>query len=631
LFIGYRRRRRRITRSALALCATAFALGGCSSPSGNPTSSAPSKEVTSTTVPMPRLPAAGYGGVVTWAEQASDVPAFIFPMNSAYFETSDLSDFQYLMYRSLYFFGTGASPTLNLAKSVGEAPVYSDGDTVVTVTIKPGWQWSNGEPVDAADVLLWMNMLAIEAPPGPDDSAHYGGRWGDYAPGFFPGNVGSITVNSPSSLTFNLTSTVNPLWFTYNELSQITPLPLAWDRTSLGAAAGSGGCSTTAYTAATNSQCIAVFNFLTAQSMNTSAYVGSPLWSVVDGPFTLDSFDTVTGDVRFVPNDAFTGGPPPYISAFVELGFTTDTSEFHALEASSAVDVGYMPANDLPPNTSGDAFGGPNVPALAARYSLEVSYLYVYSYWVPNLYNPDVGPIFRQLYAREAIQSLMDQPLWIRQYDDGYGLPGDGPVPTVPGTWASPGLSTDPFPYSPSRARELLSSHGWAVRPGGSSSCARPGSGPSECGAGITRGESFRFTLVGDEVSAAFPAQEAQEAQMVSAEGSGAGITIQLAGPPDTILPPVYSPCVTGGTCNRFMAVDFYGEGWVYLPDYLPTGEQLFLCKGTDPRTATQYDDSSYCDAEVDALITASTRSRGVQVLYAYENYVQKQGFVPAG
>jgi peptide/nickel transport system substrate-binding protein len=246
LFIGYRRRRRRITRSALALCATAFALGGCSSPSGNPTSSAPSKEVTSTTVPMPRLPAAGYGGVVTWAEQASDVPAFIFPMNSAYFETSDLSDFQYLMYRPLYFFGTGASPTLNLAKSVGEAPVYSDGDTVVTVTIKPGWQWSNGEPVDAADVLLWMNMLAIEAPPGPDDSAHYGGRWGDYAPGFFPGNVGSITVNSPSSLTFNLTSTVNPLWFTYNELSQITPLPLAWDRTSLGAAAGSGGCSTTA-------------------------------------------------------------------------------------------------------------------------------------------------------------------------------------------------------------------------------------------------------------------------------------------------------------------------------------------------------------------------------------------------
>jgi peptide/nickel transport system substrate-binding protein len=365
--------------------------------------------------------------------------------------------------------------------------------------------------------------------------------------------------------------------------------------------------------------------------MNTSAYVGSPLWSVVDGPFTLDSFDTVTGDVRFVPNDAFTGGPPPYISAFVELGFTTDTSEFHALEASSAVDVGYMQANDLPPNTSGDAFGGPNVPALAARYSLEVSYLYVYCYWVPNLYNPDVGPIFRQLYAREAIQSLMDQPLWIRQYDDGYGLPGDGPVPTVPGTWASPGLSTDPFPYSPSRARELLSSHGWAVRPGGSSSCARPGSGPSECGAGITRGESFRFTLVGDEVSAAFPAQEAQEAQMVSAEGSGAGITIQLAGPPDTILPPVYSPCVTGGTCNRFMAVDFYGEGWVYLPDYLPTGEQLFLCKGTDPRTATQYDDSSYCDAEVDALITASTRSRGVQALYAYENYVQKQGFVPAG
>jgi len=616
------RGQRRIARCLLAAVAPALVLGGCSV-SKRPPSSSPSQKAIPTALPTPRLPPAAHGGVVTWAEPASGVPSFIFPMNSAFFATTNLGDFQYLMYRPLYWFGTGGNPTLNLAKSIGEAPVYNVSDTAVTVTIKPGWQWSNGESVDAADVLLWMNMLRVEAPPGPDDSAHYGDRWGGYAPGFFPDDVTSIDVDSPSSVTFNLSSAVNPLWFTYDELSQVTPLPLAWDRKSLSGLAGSGGCSTTEYTAATQSDCIAVFNFLTAQSMHLSAYVGSPLWSVVDGPFTLDSFDTVTGTVRFVPNDAFTGGPLPYISAFVELGFTTDVSEYDALKASSAVDVGYVLANDLPPNTSGSAYGGPNAPALAGRYSLDVSYLYTYSDWVPNLYNPTVGPIFRQLYAREAIQSLIDQPLWIKNYDDGYALVGDGPVPTVPGTWASPGLSSDPFPYSPARARELLLSNGWTVRPGGTSTCARPGSEPGECGAGITRGESFKFSLQTPLATGAF---QAQTEQMAGALKAGAGITAQLDNFwPGLAVGPSYLSCVADDNCKSFMAVDIYGGGWVYSPDYLPTGEQLFLCTGTNPRTAAQYDGSSYCDAEADALITASTASSGVQPLYAYENYIQKQ------
>jgi peptide/nickel transport system substrate-binding protein len=545
-------------------------------------------------------------------------------MNSAYFESLNLSDFQYLMYRPLYWFGTGGAPTLNLAKSIGEMPVYNASDTSVTVTIKPLWQWSNGELVDAADVLLWMNMLRIEAPPGPDHSADYGNNWGDYTPGLFPDNLSSITVDSPSSLTFNLTSDVNPLWFTYDELSQITPLPVAWDVTSLGAAPGSGGCSTTAYTTATQSQCIAVFDFLTAQSKKVGSYVGNPLWRVVDGPRTLDSFDTVTGTVGFVPNDAFTGGPLPYISEFVELGFTTDPSEHASLERGNKVDVGYVMANDLPPNTSGNAFGGPNAPSLAGHYSLDVSYLYGYDDWIPNLYNPTIGPVFRQLYAREAIESLMDQPLWIKSYDDGYALDGNGPVPTVPSTWASPGLSADPFPYSPARARELLSTHGWAVLPGGTSTCARPGSGAGECGAGIAKGESFKFDLP-DPHSSAETALPMQAPQMVAAEKAGVGIAIQIDDVYPGILSPPYGPCVENGSCTEFMTAN-YGGGWVYAPDYLPTGEQLFLCKGTDPATASPSDDSDYCDTETDALIAASTSaSGGRQALYAYENYIQKQ------
>ena len=54
-------------------------------------------------------------------------------------------------------------------------------------------------------------------------------------------------MNSPTQLTFTLTSSVNSYWFTYNELSQITPMPLAWDITATGAAPGSGGCSAAPY------------------------------------------------------------------------------------------------------------------------------------------------------------------------------------------------------------------------------------------------------------------------------------------------------------------------------------------------------------------------------------------------
>ena len=76
--------------------------------------------------------------------------------------------------------------------------------------------------MSARDVIFWMNLLKANR----DD-------WASYVPGGFPDNVTSVTAPNATTVQLHLDAAYNPIWFTYNELSQITPLPLAWDRTSL--------------------------------------------------------------------------------------------------------------------------------------------------------------------------------------------------------------------------------------------------------------------------------------------------------------------------------------------------------------------------------------------------------------
>ena len=71
--------------------------------------------------------------------------------------------------------------------------------------------------------MFWMNMLHAEKV-----------NWGAYVPGEFPDNVTNVVADSATQLTFTLNNSYNPQWFTYNELSQITPLPEAWDVTTGG-------------------------------------------------------------------------------------------------------------------------------------------------------------------------------------------------------------------------------------------------------------------------------------------------------------------------------------------------------------------------------------------------------------
>jgi peptide/nickel transport system substrate-binding protein len=263
---------------------------------------------------------AAKGGTAVMAEFPSSPPNYVFPfMNSTYASNSNIFDLQWLMYRPLYWFGTGAKPTLNPSLSLAYPATFNG--TTVTVKLKH-YMWSNGTQVTAQDVVLWLNMLLAV----PQD-------WG-LGTGF-PQDVHDITVVSPTELTMVMNKAYSPTWFQYNELSQITPIPAAWDRT----ASGPSNCDTTV------SDCAAVYNYLNKQAQDEAGYATSPIWQIVDGPWHLSAFSS-DGHMTFVPNKKYSGPVKPKLAAFEEVPFTTDSAEYDVMQSPSATKAGRTPGTE---------------------------------------------------------------------------------------------------------------------------------------------------------------------------------------------------------------------------------------------------------------------------------------------
>jgi peptide/nickel transport system substrate-binding protein len=75
--------------------------------------------------------------------------------------------------------------------------------------------------------------------------------------------------------------------------------------------------------------------------------------------------------------------------------------------------------------------------------------------------------------------------------------------------------------------------------------------------------------------------------------------------------------CVVGHIpCNWDMA--YYGNGWTFSPDFLPTGDTLFLCNGVA-------DIGGYCNQTNDAMIEKTLTSSNLQYMYTWQNYLASQ------
>ncbi len=533
----------------------------------------------------------------------------IFPMEpTGCYSVANYQDFEYLMVRPLYMFGgDNDSLTVNYALSPAYAPIFADGGRTWVINLKP-WKWSNGQAVDAKDLIFFLNMLEAE-------KANYAGyTYTGYQAGL-PDNIASYSQTGPQQVTLHLKSGYSSTWYTYNQLSILYPFPLTWDVTHAGAAPGSGGCETDS--AADHwAKCVQVWNYLNSQNMDTSTYASNPLWKVVDGPFRLTSYHA-DGSYALVPNTKYSGSPKPSISRLDFVMYVSDAAIYTGLR-TGVLSEGLVPSMDLP-KAAANFLPATNPLATAPNggYFLQAALSFGIGYSYINYNNPSYGPVLRQLYFRRALAMLDNQTGMNVAVGRGYSVSTVAGVPGVPASqYVSPSMKEygghGPYPYDPVKATALLTAHGWKVV-GGVLTCERAGTGGSDCGAGVKAGTQAKFSIL------YYSGSSAQEDDSDILKAAFALACIQLT--------------VKGETFDKLLADTVPCKpsasrcGWTFLylggltfsgPGYEPTGETLFLTGAPD-------NSGSYSSATMNRLINQTHTSDSVATFYAYADFTAEQ------
>jgi peptide/nickel transport system substrate-binding protein len=587
-------RRRRFRVAGIAVVAVSGLLAAaCGSSPGTTSPGASAKSVKGAVATLPIVTGTGANS--------------IFPIETTqFYSVANYQDFQFLMVRPLYIFGGNSNTSTAPAYSAGPAdpPVYSHGGKTVVINLKP-WKWSDGQQVDAKDLVFMLNMLEAE-------KANYAG----YTKGLLPDNMVSYKATGQRQVTIQLKQAYNTTWFTYNQLAILYPLPLTWDTTSMTGAADSGGCLTDS-AADSWARCKAVWKFLNTQNQATSTYATNPLWKVVDGPYKLTSYN-VNGNFTLVPNPAYSGTPKPQVTLdFKE--YTSDTAVYTGLKTGALASDGpniSVPTADLPEATPGKVTP-PSNPLASNGYTMDGAYQFGIGFAYINFNNPTYGPIFRQLYFRQAMMMLDDQRGMSKAASRGYWIPTTAGVPSQPpgSKWIAPDMKENggqgPYPYDPAKAEALLAAHGWKVV-GGVLTCEN-----SKCGSGIKVGAQAKFSIL-------YTSGLSTQAAVASVLKSGftqAGIQLSVIPENFDTLLKYTAPCKpTQAECAKWTLL--YLGGWLFNgPGLEPTGEALY-------QTGVPNNSGSYSNPTMDSLIQASHTSSSTTPFYNFADYTATQ--VPA-
>jgi peptide/nickel transport system substrate-binding protein len=533
------------------------------------------------------------GGVVTWACNPGFPPSTIFPFTPPErVGIRNLFEFQVLMYRPLYWLGKDGKPGVDHDLSLALPPEWSEDGRTVTVTLKP-WRWSNGEPICADNVMFWVNMMVVKGP-----------RLGAYTPGYFPDNLTSYQKVADDQVRFTFDKAYSKTWVLMNQLSLITPMPKAWDRTA---------DDTPANASAGLADIPAVYDYLVSQNGEwteednalRTRWPDSPIWSVVSGPWRLASY-TLDGTVTFVPNEHYSGPNRPHLDEFRQVQNDTDEQMYRRLQAGpdgpDAIQVGYLPYGmDL-------TAGGSN--PVGEHYRLVPQDIYVIRYAPFNFRNRTAaGRIFRQAYVRQALQHCLDQDSAIRDIFHGYAYRTNGPVPMVPDSeYVSPAMRGDPMPFDPVRARKLLEEHGWdtSTTP---AVCVRPGTGPGCAGEGVEAGDTLSFGMRYVEGKVALT----RLMEQFTVDAGSAGIELRLE--------EVYGSVMIGedhspGESGERWELNCWNGGWAFYGHL--TGEMLF-------KTGGGSNFGAYSDPTADELIERTVTSDDLTALHEYQDYLAEQ------
>jgi peptide/nickel transport system substrate-binding protein len=575
--LGPRRRRHHLAICALfaALALTLTACGSSTSGSGA-TSAAGAKGLYGS------LPPAGTpkkGGTITIGQLTGSTPTYIFPIVPGANASAYTGTFISNLILPLYNGPNGATPEINYSLSLANKPVFSDGDKTVTIPMKPGFKWANGQPVDANDLIFEIDLLKAAV----NESAS---NWAQFVPGEFPTTVLSAKASGRYTVVLHLNRAYNPGFFLNNQLqttNNVSPLPsTAWN-------VASAGGPHLDYTVPANAK--KIYDYLAKAGGQVAQFATNPLWKDVDGPFALKSFSATNSSYSLVPNPSYGGSPKPYVSQVQVQTYTGITPQLNALRTGS-LDV-----------------AGIDFSQLGQVGSLRSQGYSVFGYppfgWFGAIINfkdktNHFDRIISQPYIRQALAHLENQPAYLSGIFKNAGVAAYGPVSTLPPSPYTPAdATTAPYPYSPSAAVSLLKSHGWHVVPNGTTTCAKAGAASGECGAGIPAGTPFRFTWFYIPPSTS-PSSSLESEAFASEAKQAAGINIELHAKTFNYLIANFNDAdpSTAKHTNDWGISNYGGFGY----DFYPTSDGVFNTQGT-------FNAGAYSSPTADALIKSSVHA----------------------
>jgi peptide/nickel transport system substrate-binding protein len=573
---GPRPRRVLAVLTAVAAVGLTFAaFGGSSASAGG---SAHAAALTGLYGSLPAVGTPSKGGTVTVGQLTGSTPTYIFPIiPGADASVYTAQEFMYNLYLPLYFGPVGASSEIDYQLSPAEKPVFSDGDKTVTITLKSNFKWSDGKPVDANDVVFDIDLIQQAV----KESA---ANWSAFTPGFFPQSLASISTKGKYTVVMHLKKAYNPSFFINDQLEgAVFPIPSSdWN-------IDKAGGPHLDYTVPANAK--KIYDYLSKLGGDVASFGTNPLWKIVDGPFKLDSFSATNSSYVLGANAAYGGSPKPSLSAVDVNTYTGITPQLNALKAGgldvAGLDFSQLGDADSLRASGFSVFGYPNLGFFGAFINFKDK-------------TDHFGAIASQLYVRQALVELEDQPAYLTGIFKNAGVVAYGPVPSLPPTPFTPADAIKPpYPYDPAKAVALLSSHGWKVVPNGQTTCVKAGTGAGECGAGIPAGTPFKFTWYYIPASET-PSAGLESEAFASEAKEAAGINIALESKTFNYIIANYDDANPADDkyINDWGIINFGG----FTDDYYPTTNSLF-------NTGGDYNLGDYDSNEANALINNSVFS----------------------
>ena len=561
--MSYRRRavRRRWALAAGAAVAATALLAGCTGTSGSSSGSSDS---------------------INYALPANFTPNWLLPIGTAaHLNTNNGSIAAALWEPLVAYDGSQGEVGWNKDGSLATDADFTDDGTSVTITLGDR-HWSDGKPITSRDVQFWYNLITVNKK-----------QYASYSPGKAPDNWTSLKIVDDRHFTITFDQAYNAQWMLANQLSLIKPLPQhKWDKTSKSASVGDAD--------KTKAGAKKVWTFLNTAAKDISSYASSPLWETVSGPYTVKKFST-SGKVVLTENKKYDGGEKANISTVNLLPFTTSTAETNALRGGT-VDYGYISAGDLDQKQSFTSRG----------YTVKPWAGWAITYMPYNFNNPTMGPVFKQLYARQAIQRSIDQDGLVKAIFNGTATPGYGPVPQgQKSDYVSETQRKNPYPFDTAAATKLLTDHGWTKK-NGVMVCTEPGSGAHQCGAGVKGGTKFAMEVLAQSGSTVTD----NEMSAIQSSLAKTGIKFSIRTAPVNSVLSQTPQCKASESICKWQLSYFGTAGSWYFPAF-PTGDALFASNGGS-------NFGNYSNPDVDKLINKTTTSNDPSVMQDYSAALAK-------